>query len=105
MERGLAITRASSLSVLGRIPLDPIGLGVSSWSSKSEEVQSAHPPSHDLPARVSEAAGPMVSVKARGEEGVKGLCLAYTPVCEVTNLIKQQTNVVSDPPFAVNMFK
>lgn len=47
---------------------------------------------------------PIISVKDRGKEGIKRLCFAYVPICEVKDLIKKWTDVMSNPCFAVNMF-
>lgn len=48
--------------------------------------------------------GPIISVEDTGEEGIKHLRFVCVPICEVTNLIKQQTSIISDSPFAVNVF-
>lgn len=45
------------------------------------------------------------SVLKTGKEDIKCLCYVYIIICEVTNLSQRQTNVISDPPFTVNIFK
>lgn len=47
---------------------------------------------------------PIISVEDRGKEGIKNLCCMYIPICEESDLIKQQTSIISDPPFVVKMF-
>lgn len=47
----------------------------------------------------------ITGIDERGEESSKCLCFDCGPVCEVTELIKPQTNVISDSSFAVNILK
>lgn len=64
-----------------------------------------HPPVMLFQSRALGVPGPIMSAKDRGKEGIKCLCFLYASICEVTNLIKQWTNTIFDPPFPVNVFK
>lgn len=103
------MTSANSFSTLERIPLDPIGLCTSSWGCKSLtslELSESLPFLSDtvFQFRDLEVPAPVIGVEDRGEGGIKHLCFLYNPICEVTNLVKQWTNVISNLPFPVIMF-
>lgn len=54
--------------------------------------------------RVPGILGPIIGVKDGGKEGIKYLCFVYVPICEVAYPVNQQTSVLSDSLFAVNLF-
>lgn len=54
------------------------------------------------------AVGPpwsIICAEDRGKESIKHLCLAPVPLCEVTILILQWASVISNLPFAINIFE
>ncbi|KAK4806181.1 hypothetical protein QYF61_001104 [Mycteria americana] len=40
--------------------------------------------------------GPIINVEDRGKEGIERLCFVCVPICEVTNLVKQRTNKITE---------
>lgn len=62
------------------------------------------PPVPVFQHRVEGFSEPIISAEDRGKEGIKNLCCGYVPICEETDLIKQQISTISDLTFVVKMF-
>lgn len=100
MERVPIMTFLSSFSTLAT-SLGSLHLCTFRWSSKSQAQDWLGVHLYPQSSLLTPGSGDWRQAK----EGTICLCFVYVPICEVTNFVEQQTNVVSDSYFALDFFK